>query len=309
MTEIPIYCAPMQGYTDAVWRQAHHQVFGSVQRYFTPFLRVEHGSLRRRDLRDVDPLRNLGIPTTPQILASPAREAVVMARELKALGYRHIDINFGCPFPPLANKRKGCGMMPYPDQAEEMLLALAQDVTEVSFSVKMRLGWKCSDEWTRILPLLDIINPQHITVHPRVGIQQYKGPLNMDAFSELFEQSLHPIVYNGDILQEADIVHITQQFPGLHAVMIGRGLVACPHMLSPHLPATTTLLQFHQMLVDAYGALLTGGEHQLLMRMKALWLLFLPHSDARARKKIKKASDMKQYMLHAAEAIQSACDQ
>ena len=32
------YAAPMEGITGYVYRNAHHRVFGGVDRYFTPFL-------------------------------------------------------------------------------------------------------------------------------------------------------------------------------------------------------------------------------------------------------------------------------
>ena len=48
-----IYAAPLQGYTDAAWRSAHRSLYGDgVDAYFAPFVRVEHGEVRRRDLVD-----------------------------------------------------------------------------------------------------------------------------------------------------------------------------------------------------------------------------------------------------------------
>ena len=63
--KIPVLAAPLQGVTDNVWRMAHHEVFGGVDAYYSPFMRVEHGEIRRKDLRDVDPERNTGITLIP----------------------------------------------------------------------------------------------------------------------------------------------------------------------------------------------------------------------------------------------------
>ena len=40
--------SPLQGYTDAVYRQAHARFFGGVDCYYSPFARVEHGEIRRK---------------------------------------------------------------------------------------------------------------------------------------------------------------------------------------------------------------------------------------------------------------------
>ena len=52
---IPVHFAPLQGYTEAAYRKAHARFFGGVETYYTPFVRVEHGEIRRKDLRDTDP--------------------------------------------------------------------------------------------------------------------------------------------------------------------------------------------------------------------------------------------------------------
>ena len=42
---LPIHFAPLQGYTEAIYRQAHARIFGGVESYYTPFVRVEHGEI------------------------------------------------------------------------------------------------------------------------------------------------------------------------------------------------------------------------------------------------------------------------
>ena len=41
-----IHFAPLQGYTDSVYREAHTRVFGGVDTYYTPFVRIEKGGLK-----------------------------------------------------------------------------------------------------------------------------------------------------------------------------------------------------------------------------------------------------------------------
>ena len=41
----------MQGFTEAPFRHFHAGVYGAADCYFSPFLRVDHGAVRGRDLR------------------------------------------------------------------------------------------------------------------------------------------------------------------------------------------------------------------------------------------------------------------
>ena len=50
---LPIHFAPLQGYTEAIYRQAHARIFGGIESYYTPFVRVEHGEIRKKDMREI----------------------------------------------------------------------------------------------------------------------------------------------------------------------------------------------------------------------------------------------------------------
>lgn len=55
MERLKIYMAPLQGLTEAPYRNAFEKHFGGVDVYYTPFIRWEHGGLRRKDVRDLHP--------------------------------------------------------------------------------------------------------------------------------------------------------------------------------------------------------------------------------------------------------------
>lgn len=94
-----IFFAPLQGYTEAAYRKAHQEVCGGVDAYLSPFLRLEHGQIRKRDMRDISVVNNPeGL--IPQVIASGADEFRVLTDAVIAQGYTHVNINMGCPFPP-----------------------------------------------------------------------------------------------------------------------------------------------------------------------------------------------------------------
>ena len=62
---ISIHFAPLQGYTDAAFRRLHHELWGGITAYYTPFVRIEKGAFRRKDLADIAPAANAGVPVVP----------------------------------------------------------------------------------------------------------------------------------------------------------------------------------------------------------------------------------------------------
>ena len=299
--KIPVLAAPLQGVTDNVWRMAQHSVFGGVDAYYAPFMRVERGEVRRKDLRDVEPDRNAGITLIPQILACQPDHALMMVDALKQRGYSRIDVNLGCPFPPIALHRKGSGMLAYPELAEALFTALAA-IDGVEYSVKMRLGWDQSDQWRDILPLMDILKPVNIAVHPRIGKQQYKGDLDIGQFEALMAASPWPIVYNGGLRTVEDIEAVVSRYPNLAAVMVGSGLAANPGMFAPD-ATPDDYRRFHDLLVDGYTDQLNGGEAQLVRHLQDIWQTFLPGTGHKLFKAIRKSRTLDQYQTSAAAAL------
>ena len=299
--KIPVLAAPLQGVTDNVWRMAQHSVFGGVDAYYAPFMRVERGEVRRKDLRDAEPDCNAGITLIPQILACQPDHALMMVDALKQRGYSRIDVNLGCPFPPIALHRKGSGMLAYPELAEALFTALAA-VDGVEYSVKMRLGWDQPDQWRDILPLMDILKPVNIAVHPRIGKQQYKGDLDIGQFEALMAASPWPIVYNGGLRTVEDIEAVVSRYPNLAAVMVGSGLAANPGMFVPD-ATPDDYRRFHDQLVDGYTDQLNGGEAQLVRHLQDIWQTFLPGTGHKLFKAIRKSRTLDQYHTAAAAAL------
>ena len=289
---LKIYCAPLQGFTDFVWRNAHAEVFGNVDIYYTPFMRMVNHSIPNRYIADVNPENNVA-RIRPQILATNPEDATLMVKQLRDMGYTEIDINLGCPHPPIAGKKKGSGMLAHPAMCEEIFVALSK-IEEVRYSIKMRLGYDSFHQWQDILPLMDIISPMEIVVHPRMGKQMYRGEVNTDEFSMLYEACHYPIIYNGDITSISQIELLQHRYPQLSGVMVGRALLAKPYLFCNFVDGAD-LERFHGILYSQYQKYLLGGEHQILTKMKSLWEYFLPDADKKLRKAIKKCNSIARY--------------
>lgn len=83
-----LYAAPLQGFTEAPWRNFHEEVFGGIDAYYTPFVRIERGGFRNRDVRDIAPENNTVSHVVPQLIASTPVELERLAALLKDIRKR-----------------------------------------------------------------------------------------------------------------------------------------------------------------------------------------------------------------------------
>ena len=284
--------APLQGYTDAIYRRAHWECVGGVDEYYTPFVRIEKGEVRKKDLRDTDPIANGSVPTVPQVIAKDGDEFARLCDALQGQGWGRIDLNMGCPFPMQVKAGRGSGLLQHPEQVEEILQEM-QKRPEVTFSVKMRLGQESKEEGRRVIPIINEMPLVHVTLHPRLGRQQYKGTPDREAFMRFMEECTHPIVYNGDIC-EWPLSHLATQslsHSRLKGVMIGRGLLARPWMLSDKDPLE--VIKNMHTIVYRHATEHLCGDSQILSRLHAFWeYLDIPHKQKKA---IMKATTLRRY--------------
>ncbi len=285
--------APLQGYTDAVYRRAHWECVGGVDEYYTPFVRIEKGEVRKKDLRDTDPVANAGVPTVPQVIAAGGDEFALLCDALQGQGWRRIDLNVGCPFPMQVRAGRGSGLLQHPDRLEEIQHEMLRRL-EVAFSVKMRLGQESEAEGLAAMPIVNAMPLVHVTLHPRLGRQQYKGMADREAFARFAEVCRHPMVYNGDI----EVIESWTD-ARLKGVMLGRGLLARPWMLGDKDPRE--VLRAMHSIVYRHATSTLCGDSQMLARLHAFWeYVDLPHKQKKA---IMKATTMRRHDEAVAAAL------
>lgn len=284
--------APLQGYTDSTYRRAHAECAGGVDEYFTPFLRLEGGVPRGKDLRDIGPDRNAGVPTAVQLISRDRDEFARLCDAVQALGWQRVDLNLGCPFPMQVRAGRGSGLLARPDR----LAAIADEMRrrpDVGFSIKMRLGQDSADEGIALLQIINDMRLVQLTLHPRLGRQQYKGAPDREAFRRFAERCRQPMVYNGDLLTLQDISDLRRQMPALKGVMLGRGLLAQPWLLSDRQPLEV-LSDMHERVYRHATATLCG-DCQVLGRLHAFWEYHTALLDRRQLKAIRKATTLARY--------------
>ena len=299
---LPIHFAPLQGYTDVIYRNAHAACFGGIDAYYTPFVRLEKGTFRHRDVRGIEPGNNQVPHLIPQLIAPTAEKAEKILSLFIEKGYKEADINMGCPFPILAKRHNGSGILPYPEEVQA-LLSLITKYPQISFSIKMRLGWEDPEECLKLAPIINELPLRQVVMHPRLGKQQYKGEVDLKAFEAFQHVCKHPLIYNGDINHIEDIHRIQEQFPGLAGMMIGRGLLANPALAWEYQQNRTLefdemkekIQSMHTYVYEEYIEQLKGGDLQILNKMKTFWEYLAPNAGRKLMKAIHKSTSLSKY--------------
>ncbi|PTN08980.1 tRNA-dihydrouridine synthase [Mangrovibacterium marinum] len=304
MDKPPIFhLAPLQGFTDFVYRKCYHQLFGNINAYYIPYISLGPGAkIRNSQLRDLLPENNQEVPVVPQVLCSNLSELRELAPIIRDFGYSKLNLNMGCPYPMATNRGRGSALLEKPDELQQMFdLLFSKFNFEVS--VKFRAGITDEEPIFKLIPLLRAYPfSQHI-FHPRTAKQLYKGQANRDLYARFVEAFGQPVVYNGDISTASDIAQLQQLVPTQHEWMIGRGILSDPFLIArinKQLPDPTTQTEmkrtFHELVFEEYQRHFSDNG-QVLMKMKSFWSYFAnsfsnPH---KAFKIVKKASSLTKF--------------
>ena len=306
-----IDCAPMEGVTRAVFRRRHHELFGGIDRYFTPFLAPSaDGVFSEKELREVLPEACAGVPTVPQLLAGRAEHFLWAARLMGELGYEEVNLNLGCPSGTVVAKHKGSGMLADVSALDGFLNDIFEGLRDehLKISVKTRIGLEDKDNWPALMAVFNRYPICDLTIHPRLRRQFYKGKPDLEAFAVGLEMAQMPICYNGDVFSVDDWEKLKARFPAVDSLMLGRGLIANPALarqLRGGSPLTgAELRQFHDGLLEDYCACILG-EVNVLHKMKELWNYWacLFPEDKKGLKEGRKAKRLTDYRSAAAAVL------
>lgn len=153
--DITLLLAPFQGITDKIYRNAFASNFGGVDKMYTPFVSGTGTSMiKPSKLKELLPVDENIISTIPQIISTNAKEILLFAQSMLNHGYDHINWNLGCPFSRLANKKRGCGILPFPDELKKLLDEFFPQLS-IGFSIKTRLGYYKPDEIYKVIEVFN----------------------------------------------------------------------------------------------------------------------------------------------------------
>lgn len=230
-SDVQLYLAPFQGITPHTFRRVYAQHFDNVDKYFTPFFaKIDHQSrLSARKEFELQHLGSTSAEVVPQILSKDADEILRFAHLCASRGFSELNWNLGCPYPQVADKKRGSGMLPYPNMITE-ILDKVMPTMPLRFSIKCRLGYEKPEEIFNLIPVFNAYPIHELTVHPRIGKQLYSGQADKKFLLQILPLIKVPFVYNGDIFTFGDFAQLSGLIPDVNRFMIGRGILSNPFL-------------------------------------------------------------------------------
>ena len=295
------YFAPMEGLTDSIYRRLHHKYFPGVDRYYMPFLSPTiHRTLTHKEDRELPMADSVDFAAVPQILTKVSEDFLWAARVCRDRGYEEVNLNVGCPSGTVVSKGKGSGMLRDASALDRFLEEIFQ-ASPLPISVKTRLGLEAPEEFPALLEVFNRYPIQELTIHPRVRKQFYDGSVHMELFDFAVKNSKNPLCYNGDILCLADAEALYCKYPQIDAIMIGRGLIADPGMLSGGTDVTA-LEGFMNELMAVYEVEF-GGSRNAIFRLKENWGFLHDRFEGcdKLWKRLRKTTDADEFKAISAE--------
>lgn len=304
--------SPLQGFTDFKFRNTFNKHFGGIDTFYAPYIRLNDNlEMKSSKFRDVLPENNSVSDLVPQVLTNDADEFLIVAKDVQQLGYSELNWNLGCPSPTVVKRELGSGLLPNVDKIDSILNKVFSE-SDISVSIKMRLGFDNSEDIFKILPVLEKYPIKNIAIHTRIGKQMYKGNVDLESFKACIGNTKHKLIYNGDITSVAKFIELQKLFPKIDMWMIGRGMIADPFLpqmvknnSTEHPENSNELFRnFHNELYETYAEALSGPSH-LLTKMFHFWEYFSMSftNSHKVLKKFKKAQNINAYRSAVSETV------
>jgi len=305
--------SPLQGFTDFRFRNAQQDFFGGIDTYYAPYIRL-NGKMKIKSSyqKDLDPAANTTIDVIPQVMTADADEFLFVIDYIQSLGYKELNWNLGCPYPMVTKSGMGSGLICNTEKIDH-ILDRAHSETDVTISMKMRLGYENSSEILDAFNVLHKYPLKNVAIHARLGKQLYKGGVDLESFQNCIDTAKHTLYYNGDITTVEGFKKMRDRFPSIEHFMIGRGLIADPFLPQMIKDDTTEYPEnrweifkaFHDTIYAQYDAALSGPT-PIKMKMLGFWEFFskTTHHPQKVYKAIKKAGNPFKYRKAVDEIIE-----
>lgn len=299
-----LYLAPLQSFTDHHFRNAFQGVLGDVDRFYAPYLKMSNdGTIKEGPKQDVLPEHNPYEVVVPQVMACCAEDFLLMADYLSGLGYEEVNWNLGCPYPMVAKRDLGSGILTKPDKILQILDEVLPRLS-MKLGLKMRMGYEDTSGILTLLPRLNDYPLSEIIVHARYGKQLYSGGCDHERFGECLPLSEHELVYNGDITSVEEFRKLKAMFPSMNRWMIGRGAISNPFLFEMIQEDTQEFpedwreifAEFLELLLESHLQE-SRNEGNILVKMKHYWEYFSTGIEDGPYyfRKVKKTRSMEEY--------------
>jgi len=218
--------APMQDVTN-LWFMRVIAHYGSPDYFFTEYFRVNDTSRLNRSILAAITENNTGRPVFAQMIGESIPDLVRTAQELCRYNIAGVDLNMGCPAPRVYRKNVGGGLLLSPEKIDRILAELRQVVNDRPLTVKMRLGFENTDNFYKILDIINRHSIDLLSLHGRTVKDMYHGTVKYDLIAAAVRLVNCPVLANGNISSATTALDVLAQ-TGAAGVMVGRWAIGNP---------------------------------------------------------------------------------
>lgn len=223
-----IMTAPMAGITDYSFRK--------ILAEFSP-------DIIFTEMVDVSAVINKNKKTFDEILKADNNEAVQLfgnknenfqeaVKILVKKGFKHIDINLGCPMKKIIKSGKGSALLAEPAYVREIVSNIQKEFkNEIKLSLKIRIGYKEFEDPEYYVRLAEEFQLYQICIHGRTQEQAYQGKADWNIIKLLKDKYKEVrIIGNGDLFTIKDVEEKSIQSKS-DGIMLARGIFGNPWLI------------------------------------------------------------------------------
>ena len=217
--------APMQDVTDLAFMQML-SAYGCPDYYVTEYFRVyANSNIDKKILRSIT-LNTTGRPVFAQLIGESIPDILRIAKQFTKYPIAGIDLNLGCPAPRVYRKNVGGGLLREPETIERIFEAMRSQISGL-FTVKMRVGFDSTDNFEKLLNLINQYQIDLLSLHGRTVKELYRGEVHYDLIRQAVQTVNCPVLANGNITSYLKAEQVLQE-TGAAGVMIGRSAIRNP---------------------------------------------------------------------------------
>jgi nifR3 family TIM-barrel protein len=227
--DVPFFQASLSGYSDHAMRRL-------ARRFGCPFTlndvilakSAAHPHVLRKPCFRPHPDEH---PVGAQILGRTAATMAKAAKDLVAIGYDLIDLNYACPAPKVLRRRRGGALLNEPDIVIDTLRAV-QDAVTCPIVMKLRIGVDrkppSQDNFWEIVSRSIEHGVDALVIHGRTVVQRYRDKADWDVLARVKQRfPAATIIGSGDIFDPADALDRLKA-TGLDGFIVARGAIGNP---------------------------------------------------------------------------------
>ncbi len=217
--------APMQDVTNRSFMDVIAQ-YGCPDYFFTEYFRVHATSGLEKGILDAIVNNTTGQPIFAQMIGESIPDLVRTAKHLSQYPIAGVDLNMGCPAPRIYRKNVGGGLLRDPEKVDRILGEL-RSVISGRLTVKMRVGFEDTENFDKILHLLNHHQIDLLSLHGRTVKEMYHGEVNYNLIAYAVKTVNCPVLANGNVTSAQTAIQILNQTKAA-GVMIGRSAIRNP---------------------------------------------------------------------------------